>query len=132
LIYIQIEIVTTVSNKLSNQNQTHNRYKHIAIKPETYNLLLSEARYSDSMDSVISRVFLAHTKQKQGNADNQLDMPTYTSTSSSNSIDLLELDYQLRKARGEFDGKAKPRIASKEDIQRDRTWNGGIHCPSRY
>jgi hypothetical protein len=79
----------------SNQQIQNNKYKHIAIKPETYNLLLSEARYSDSMGSVISRVFLAHTKQKQEDADNQLDMPTYTSTSPSNSTELLELDYQL-------------------------------------
>jgi hypothetical protein len=42
-----------------------------------------------------------------------------TGTSPSNSIDILEIDHEIRKARGEFDN-AKPRVASKEDIQRER------------
>jgi hypothetical protein len=56
---------------------------------------------------------------------------TVTTTSPSNTIDLIDLEHELRKARDDSNN-IKPRIASKEDIQRDRMSNGGIHCPSRY
>lgn len=59
-------------------------------------------------------------------------MPTFTGTSPNNVMDLWDLEHELRKARKNNDVDIKPRVASREEIQRDRTWNGGIHCPSRY
>jgi hypothetical protein len=40
--------------------------KHIVVSEETYKQLLNEGRYSDTMDTIISRILMAHNKQKQG------------------------------------------------------------------
>jgi hypothetical protein len=46
---------------------------------------------------------------------------TDSATSPNNVIDIMEIHNELRKARGELnDDNAKPRTASKEDIQRER------------
>jgi hypothetical protein len=46
------------------QNKQHN--KHIVVSEETYKQLLNEGRYSDTMDTIISRILLAHQQRKQG------------------------------------------------------------------
>jgi hypothetical protein len=46
-------------------NEQNKIYKHIAVKQDTYNLFLKEAKYSDTQDSILSRILKEREKQKQ-------------------------------------------------------------------
>jgi hypothetical protein len=47
------------------EQQLQHRLKHIAIHHDTYKELLSEGRYSDTMDTIIKRILLANRKYLQ-------------------------------------------------------------------
>jgi hypothetical protein len=40
--------------------------KHIAVSNETYKRIQNEGRYGDTMDSIVSRILLAHEQRKKG------------------------------------------------------------------
>jgi hypothetical protein len=47
-------------------SETFQKNKHIVVSEETYKQLLNGGRYSDTMDTIISQILMAHQQRKHG------------------------------------------------------------------
>jgi hypothetical protein len=47
-------------------DKTDKIYKHIAVRQDTYDLFLKEAKYRDTQDAILSRILKEREQQRKG------------------------------------------------------------------